>query len=50
MNGIELVDLLCEFGIGVISERAVIYEVDKDELNFDFHNQLTLMKKELKFL
>lgn len=36
MNGVELVDLLCEFGIGVISERAVIYEVDKDELNFDF--------------
>lgn len=36
MNGIEFVDLLCEFGIGVISERAVIYEVDKDELNFDY--------------
>lgn len=36
MNGIELVDLLCEFGIGVISERVTIYEVDKEELNFDF--------------
>jgi restriction system protein len=36
MNGIELVDLLCDFGIGVISERVTIYEVDKDELSFDF--------------
>ncbi len=36
MNGIELVDLLCEFGIGVISERVIIYEVDKEELSFDF--------------
>ena len=36
MNGIELVDLLCEFGIGVISERVTIYEVDNDELSFDF--------------
>jgi restriction system protein len=36
MNGIELVDLLCEFGIGVISEKVTIYDVDKDELAFDF--------------
>jgi len=36
MNGRELVDLLCEFGVGVISERVTIYEVDKEELNFDF--------------
>ena len=45
MNGIELVDLLCEFGIGVISERAVIYEVDKDELNFDFPQPVDINEK-----
>lgn len=39
MNGNELVDLLCEFGIGVISERVTIYDVDKDELAFDFPEQ-----------
>ena len=36
MNGNELVDLLCEFGIGVISERVTIFEVDENEINFDF--------------
>ncbi len=36
MNGIELVDLLCEFGIGVVSERVTIYDIDNDELAFDF--------------
>lgn len=36
MNGIELVDLLCEFGIGVVSERVTVYDIDNDELAFDF--------------
>lgn len=36
MNGNDFVNLLCEFGIGVISERITIYEVDEDELSFDF--------------
>lgn len=36
MNGNELVDLLCDFGIGVISEKVTIFDIDKDELNFDF--------------
>ena len=36
MNGIQLVDLLCEFGIGVVSERVTIYDIDNDELAFDF--------------
>lgn len=36
MNGNELVDLLCEFGIGVISEKVTIFDIDKEELNFDF--------------
>jgi len=36
MNGNELVDLLCEFGIGVISERVTIFEVDKNTITFDF--------------
>lgn len=36
MNGNELVDLLCEFGIGVISERVTVFDVDKNELSFDF--------------
>ncbi len=36
MNGIQLVDLLCEFGIGVVSERVTIYDIDNNELAFDF--------------
>lgn len=36
MNGIELVDLLCEFGIGVILEKVTIFDIDSDELKFDF--------------
>lgn len=36
MNGNELVDLLSEFGLGVISEKITIYDIDKDELSFDF--------------
>lgn len=30
------VDLLCNFGIGVILEKITIFDIDKDELNFDF--------------
>ncbi|NCQ19666.1 MAG: hypothetical protein GW805_15230, partial [Ignavibacteria bacterium] len=36
MNGNKLVDLLCEFGLGVILEKVTIFDIDKDELNFDF--------------
>lgn len=36
MNGNELVDLLCDFGIGVILEKITIFDIDKGELNFDF--------------
>jgi len=36
MNGNELVDLLCNFGIGVILEKITIFDIDKGELNFDF--------------
>lgn len=36
MNGKELVDLLCEFGIGIILEKVTIFDINKDELNFDF--------------
>ena len=39
MNGIELVDLLCEFGIGVILEKVTIFDIDKNELSFDFPEQ-----------
>lgn len=39
MNGIELVDLLCEFGIGVILEKVTIFDIDKNELSFDFPAQ-----------
>ncbi len=39
MNGNELVDLLCQFGIGVILEKVVIFDIDKEELNFDFPEQ-----------
>ncbi len=45
MNGNELVDLLCEFSIGVISERVTIYEVDKDEMAFDFPNETAVDEK-----
>ena len=36
MNGNELVDLLCEFGIGIILEKVIILDLNKDEKNFDF--------------
>ena len=36
MNGNEFVDLLCEFGIGVILEKVTIFDIDEDELKFDF--------------
>jgi restriction system protein len=39
MNGNEFVDLLCEFGIGVILEKVTIFDIDKNELNFDFPAQ-----------
>src|SRR3989338_9053616 len=36
MNGNEFVDLLCEFGVGIILEKVTIFNLDKDEINFDF--------------
>jgi restriction system protein len=39
MNGNELVDLLCQFGIGVILEKVIIYDIDNEELHFDFPEQ-----------
>ena len=39
MNGNEFVDLLCEFGIGVILEKVTIFDIDFDELKFDFPDQ-----------
>jgi len=36
MNGNEFVDLICEFGIGVILEKVTIFDIDSDELKFDF--------------
>lgn len=36
MNGNDFVDLLCEFGIGVNSEKVTIFDINKEELNFDF--------------
>lgn len=36
MNGNELIDLLCEFGIGVILQKVTIFDINKDELSFDF--------------
>lgn len=45
MNGNELVDLLSEFGLGVISEKVTIYDIDKDELNFDFPEATNVDKK-----
>jgi restriction system protein len=45
MNGKELVDLLCEFGIGVILEKVTILEIDNNELNFDFPEQTEIDEK-----
>ena len=45
MNGNELVDLLCEFGIGVISEKVTIFDIDKDELAFDFPEEMNVDDK-----
>ena len=45
MNGNEFVDLLCEFGIGVILEKITIFDIDKDELNFDFPEQTEIDEK-----
>lgn len=42
MNGNEFVDLLCEFGIGVTLEKVTIFDIDKDELNFDFPEQIEI--------
>ena len=39
MNGNEFVDLLYEFGIGVILEKVTIFDIDSDELKFDFPDQ-----------
>jgi len=39
MNGNEFVDLLCEFGIGVILEKVTILDIDSEELKFDFPYQ-----------
>ena len=36
MNGNEFVDLLCEFGVGIILEKVTIFDIDKNEINFDF--------------
>ena len=36
MNGNEFVDLLCEFGVGIILEKVTIFDLDKNEINFDF--------------
>ena len=45
MNGNEFVDLLCEFGIGVILEKVTIFDIDKDEINFDFPEQKEIDEK-----
>ncbi|MEK7562267.1 MAG: hypothetical protein AAB509_01115 [Patescibacteria group bacterium] len=45
MSGNELVDLLCEFGIGVILEKVSIFDIDKDEINFDFPEPSEIDKK-----
>jgi len=42
MNGNELVDLLCEFGIGVVSERVTIFDIDSEELKFDFPESIEI--------
>ena len=36
MGGKEFVDLLCEFGIGIILEKVTIFDINKNEVNFDF--------------
>ncbi|MCX6763573.1 MAG: restriction endonuclease [Candidatus Moranbacteria bacterium] len=36
MSGNEFVDLLCEFGVGIILEKVTIFDIDKNEINFDF--------------
>ena len=36
MNGNELVDLLCEFGIGVISEKITIFECSYNAFKHSF--------------
>jgi len=45
MNGNELVDLLCEFGIGIIMEKVTIFNIDKNELNFDFPERKEIDEK-----
>ncbi len=45
MNGNELVDLLCEFGVGIILEKVTIYDINKNEINFDFPESIATDEK-----
>lgn len=45
MNGNELVDLLCDFGIGVTLEKVTVFDIDKDEMNFDFPDAEELVEQ-----
>lgn len=38
MNGKELVEFMCEFGIGVTSERATLLELEDESTILDFQN------------
>src|SRR3989338_3585214 len=48
MNGNEFVDLLCEFGVGIILEKVTIFNLDKDEINFDFPDLIGTTGKEIE--
>jgi restriction system protein len=36
IGGNEFVDLLCEFGVGIILEKVTIFDIDKSGIDFDF--------------
>ncbi|KKU45230.1 MAG: hypothetical protein UX62_C0039G0009 [Microgenomates group bacterium GW2011_GWA2_46_7] len=48
MSGNEFVDLLCEFGIGIVPEKVSIYSLDANRLNFDFPDPSLTEGKEIE--
>lgn len=45
INGKELVDILCEYGIGVTSEEVVIYDIDDENGIIDIPKQVEINEK-----
>ena len=45
INGKELVEIMCSYGIGVTSEEVVVYDLDKDTSLLDIPEQVTVDEK-----